>query len=105
MSITVIGLDIAKNVFQVHGVDETGQVVLRRRLRRCDVLRLFGELIQHLAIRLSLIGVCDPAPIAGAWKGRTTNTTSKNEEARRSGSVRKRWQLLWRRPSNHSCHS
>lgn len=44
MTITVIGLDIAKNVFQVHGVDETGQVVLRRRLRRCDVLRLFGEL-------------------------------------------------------------
>lgn len=44
MSIKVIGLDIAKNVFQVHGVDEAGQVVLKRRLRRCDVLRLFAEL-------------------------------------------------------------
>lgn len=44
MTIKVIGLDIAKNVFQVHGVDEAGQVILRRRLRRCDVLRLFKEL-------------------------------------------------------------
>jgi transposase len=39
--IKVIGLDIAKNIFQVHGVDETGQPVLRRKLRRADVLRLF----------------------------------------------------------------
>ena len=34
MAIKVIGLDIAKNVFQVHGVDEAGRVVLRRKLRR-----------------------------------------------------------------------
>ena len=39
--IKVIGLDIAKNVFQVHGVDEGGRPVLRRKLRRADVLRLF----------------------------------------------------------------
>lgn len=44
MAIKVIGLDIAKSVFQVHGVDESGQVVLRRRLRRSDVLQLFQEL-------------------------------------------------------------
>ena len=31
--VTTIGLDIAKSVFQVHGVDAEGQVVLRRRLR------------------------------------------------------------------------
>ena len=30
--IKIIGLDIAKNVFQVHGVDETGQPALRRKL-------------------------------------------------------------------------
>jgi hypothetical protein len=30
-SVTTIGLDIAKSVFQVHGVDATGQVVIRRR--------------------------------------------------------------------------
>ena len=32
--ITTIGLDLAKRVFQVHGVDATGAVVLRKRLRR-----------------------------------------------------------------------
>ena len=32
--ISMIGLDIAKNVFQVHGIDATGAVVLRRQLRR-----------------------------------------------------------------------
>jgi transposase len=32
-SIATIGLDIAKSVFQVHGVDAAGQVVIRRQLR------------------------------------------------------------------------
>jgi transposase len=31
--ITAIGLDLAKNIFQVHGVDETGTAVLNKRLR------------------------------------------------------------------------
>ena len=35
--VTTIGLDIAKSVFQVHGVDATGEVVLRRRLTRARV--------------------------------------------------------------------
>jgi transposase len=34
MQITTIGLDLAKSVFQVHGVDATGQVVVRTSLRR-----------------------------------------------------------------------
>jgi hypothetical protein len=34
MSITMIGLDTAKSVFQVHAVDGAGQVVTRRKLRR-----------------------------------------------------------------------
>ena len=38
---TTIGLDIAKNVFQVHAVDAAGQVVLRRKLSRGEVLRFF----------------------------------------------------------------
>ena len=37
-----IGLDIAKSFFQVHGVDAAGQVVLRRKLGRAEVLRFFG---------------------------------------------------------------
>jgi transposase len=43
-SISTIGLDIAKSVFQVHGVDATGQVVLRRQLRRRHVLAFFQKL-------------------------------------------------------------
>ena len=35
---TTIGLDIAKSVFQVHGVDGAGQVVIRRQLKRRSVL-------------------------------------------------------------------
>jgi transposase len=42
--ITTIGLDLAKNVFQVHGVDATGRVVLRRKLRRAEVLDFFVTL-------------------------------------------------------------
>lgn len=40
-AITTIGLDLAKNVFQVHGVDADGKVQARRRLRRGDVLKFF----------------------------------------------------------------
>ena len=43
-SVTTIGLDIAKSVFQVHGVDATGQVVIRRRLKRRYVLTFFQKL-------------------------------------------------------------
>ena len=42
--VATIGLDIAKTVFQVHGVDAAGQVVLRRRLTRGRVLALFEKL-------------------------------------------------------------
>jgi transposase len=34
MEITTIGLDLAKHVFQIHGVDEAARVVVKRRLRR-----------------------------------------------------------------------
>ena len=40
-TITTIGLDIAKSVFQVHGVDADGQVVVRRQLKRRYVLAFF----------------------------------------------------------------
>jgi transposase len=41
MQITTIGLDLAKQWFQVHGVDAEGQVVVRRKLRRSEVLAFF----------------------------------------------------------------
>jgi transposase len=43
-AITTIGLDIAKSVFQVHGVDAEGNVVIRRQLKRRRVLAFFEKL-------------------------------------------------------------
>ena len=43
-AVTTIGLDIAKSVFQVHGVDCNGRVVIRRQLRRRYVLPFFEKL-------------------------------------------------------------
>ena len=42
--VTTIGLDIAKSVFQVHGVDAIGNVVIRRQLKRRYVLAFFQKL-------------------------------------------------------------
>ena len=44
MKITTIGIDLAKIVFQVHGIDEHGKVVLRRQLRRAQLLVFFSRL-------------------------------------------------------------
>ena len=44
MQITTIGLDLAKHVFQVHGVDEHGGVTEKRRLRRAQVLTYFAKM-------------------------------------------------------------
>jgi len=40
--IATIGLDLAKNVFQVHGVDAEGKVLARCKLRRVEVLEFFA---------------------------------------------------------------
>jgi transposase len=44
MQITTIGLDIAKNVLQVHGIDATERVVVRKQLRRGQVMKFFEAL-------------------------------------------------------------
>ncbi len=68
MSIVTIGLDLVKHAFQVHGVDETGRVVVRRQLRRDAVEDFFGSLppclvgmeacatAHHWARRLAALG-------------------------------------------------
>ena len=43
MTITMIGLDTAKSVFQVHGVSETGKVGIRRKLRRSELIQFFEK--------------------------------------------------------------
>jgi transposase len=42
--ITTVGLDLAKNVFQAHGADVSGRAVLRKKLRRDQVLAFFSQL-------------------------------------------------------------
>jgi transposase len=42
--ITTVGVDLAKNVFQVHGVSADGRVVVRRQFRRAEVLKFFSAL-------------------------------------------------------------
>src|SRR5262245_57177628 len=46
MKVTTVGLDLAKNVCAVHGVDEQGKVVLRRQVSRGRLLELFAQLPQ-----------------------------------------------------------
>jgi len=44
MQVTIVGLDIAKNVFQIHGVNAKGCAVLRERLRRSLLTDFFANL-------------------------------------------------------------
>lgn len=44
MKITTVGIDLAKNVFQIHGIDENGKPVLKRQLRRDQMATLFVNL-------------------------------------------------------------
>ena len=44
MKITTIGINLAKSLFQVHGVDERGKAVLRKQLKRKDVVKFFANL-------------------------------------------------------------
>ena len=48
MQVTTIGLDIAKNVFQVHGIDATEKVVVRKQLRRGQLIKFFEALAPWL---------------------------------------------------------
>ena len=44
MQIATIGLDIAKNVFQVYGIDAAEKVIVRKQLRRGQVMKFFAAL-------------------------------------------------------------
>ena len=61
--ISTIGLDIAKSVFQVHGVDVEGTVVIRKRVSRAKVLEFFT------ALPPCLIGI-EACPTAHHWSRR-----------------------------------
>ena len=42
--ITTLGVDLAKNLFQLHGVDRAGKVVLRREVRRAQLMKTIAQL-------------------------------------------------------------
>ena len=44
MNVTTIGIDLAKSVFQLHGIDAAGEVIFRRKLRRSAVLNFLRDL-------------------------------------------------------------
>ena len=44
MKVTTVGIDLAKSVFQVHGMDERGKAVLRKQLKRAEMLKFFANL-------------------------------------------------------------
>ena len=55
MQVGALGIDLAKNVFQVHGIDAAGKVVITRKLRRSQVLTFFAKLppclVRHGSVR------------------------------------------------------
>ena len=59
MQITTIGLDIAKNVFQVHGIDAAEKVVVRKQVRRGQVLAFTFEALPPCLIGME--GLCHGA--------------------------------------------
>jgi transposase len=63
MNITAVGIDLAKNVFQVHAVDARGKVVLRKQLRRAQVAGFFSNMPPCLNWHGSL---CERPPL-GAY--------------------------------------
>jgi transposase len=58
--VSTIGLDIAKSVFQVHGVDVDGAVVIRKRISRAKVVKFFATLTS------CLVGI-EACPTAHYW--------------------------------------
>lgn len=82
MQITTIGLDLAKHVFQGHGVGSDGQVLIRRKLRRAEVVDFLASWRPAWwvwkPVRQPIIGT----PIEGAWARCSTAATGICEAVR-----------------------
>ena len=68
-TLVIVGLDLAKNVLQVHGADASGKVLFRKKLRRGQVLEFFNEL-PACVIAMEARGV----PTFGAAKSASCGT-------------------------------
>lgn len=89
MRISTIGLDLAKNVFQVHGVDAEGRVVVQRRVRRSQVVNFFAQLSRCLDLVRTLVhgGVLAWRVQPGARDGRQRQPQAEQQQRGR-GSTR-----------------
>ena len=76
--VTTIGLDLAKHVFQVHGVDAEGAMVLRKQLRRAQVLAFFSQLPRCL---VGLEACATARSIAPASRMLTGLTSTRSDGA------------------------
>ena len=73
MQITTIGIDLAKTVFQVHAVDLDGKAVVRKRLRRVEMLSFFTGLepcLIGMEARRTLADAMDGQGLATGFVGR-----------------------------------
>jgi hypothetical protein len=61
MQVTTVGLDLAKNIFQVHGIDNDGEVIFNRALRRAQVLAFF-ERLEPCLVGIEACGT-EPPPL------------------------------------------
>jgi len=80
MKITTVGIDLAKNLFQVHGVNEHGKAVLKKQLRRDQVAEFFAQLPP------CLIGMeaCGSAHYWARKLGEKTSSAHDRQERRQS---------------------
>ena len=84
-TITTIGIDLAKKVFQIHGVDAEGKVVVARKLRRKEVLAFFAKLAP------CLVGMeaCGSAPLGEPRGSFATRPACSGARAWRSSPARR----------------
>ena len=84
-TITTIGLDVAKSVFQVHGIDAGGQVVIRRQLKRRHVLTFFEKLPPCL-VGIESLRLVSPLVerTAGTWPYRAVDAAGLREALRQA---------------------
>ena len=72
-TIKTIGLDIAKSVFQVHGIDAAGSVTVRRQLKRRYVLAFFEKLAPCLIGIEACVSTPLVTPVSGPWPYRAAD--------------------------------
>src|SRR5580700_2978914 len=88
-TITTIGLDIAKSVFQVHGVDNDGKVVIGRQLKRRYVLAFFEKLPPCLVGIEACASSHHWSRELGTWPYRTVDAAGLRQALRQTAEERR----------------